>query len=646
MLKIKSNRRVTAVPAGCLALIGALIGLTFCVHGGGIPRGAAPGKDVKGEQGVSRRCIPEPVPSGGLEWSRRNYPRQYEADKCVSTRMAVVEPGEARFEQRLRAMDVAGNTFSRPFLTGFDYADSRVSLRYLRRAETFVAELRGRGLKPNFAYQIKLRGIHEHPAAFERIGRVGRWRLPGEGINFSAEQYRQAENKEEAESYLFFDFLLTDSRGNAYKRLYADSSLHVLLNPLHQRNPEPGDSLAVSVPLQGTDPGLYANPRARLGPEAVYAQTEAGFFPGNDRPPIGSAYLPPGHYRAELVLTEESFHGYGDAGRWATVLRTPVEFEVLDRPHRPRTWSNGTMVGHPFKLEDLKTTGFSHLVCEDGIVAGQAPGTASMEFRQRRETRPPRRYYLSLEYRAGGTEEIVLMLDNGDGFEWEDRYRIESGPEGQWQRAEVEVTSRLAGRYVRRVKLWFRGENQHLGLRELALFGAPGVAVSPPPYTGGDGRCRRFEAETLDSRVAGSVAEDPRAENGLARAEKNHPPAPGALVTGPYIDLAPGTYRALFRLRYGGTDSEGRVAVVDVVGQSGERIAKRALSVADVPADGSYRTLPLSFETREYSPRLELRVFARAPGLWVDWCAIEPEKKGGQEAADAFTSDGRDTPNR
>jgi hypothetical protein len=40
--------------------------------------------------------------------------------------------------------------------------------------------------------------------------------------------------------------------------------------------------------------------------------------------------LPPGDYRAELVLTEESFHANAmDGGFWATVYRCPISFTIL-----------------------------------------------------------------------------------------------------------------------------------------------------------------------------------------------------------------------------------------------------------------------------------------------------------------------------
>ena len=63
--------------------------------------------------------------------------------------------------------------------------------------------------------------------------------------------------------------------------------------------------------------------------ELIWAERERRrYVPGQET--IG---LPTGHYRAELVLTEESFHARdNDGGWWATVARCPVEFTVVEEP--------------------------------------------------------------------------------------------------------------------------------------------------------------------------------------------------------------------------------------------------------------------------------------------------------------------------
>jgi hypothetical protein len=60
------------------------------------------------------------------------------------------------------------------------------------------------------------------------------------------------------------------------------------------------------------------------GELALYAEQQYG------RPPIGELRLPPGEYRCYFLLTEESFHAWGepDGGDWAAALAAPIEFTI------------------------------------------------------------------------------------------------------------------------------------------------------------------------------------------------------------------------------------------------------------------------------------------------------------------------------
>jgi hypothetical protein len=98
----------------------------------------------------------------------------------------------------------------------------------------------------------------------------------------------------------------------------------------------PADASPMSTVREGGDSKLYANRDPDLRPQGIYAETEQNTQGRDARPPLGEAFLPPGRYRAEFVLTGEGFHGYGDADFWTTVMQSPVELAIEDRP-RPRT---------------------------------------------------------------------------------------------------------------------------------------------------------------------------------------------------------------------------------------------------------------------------------------------------------------------
>lgn len=284
--------------------------------------------------GIEHRVL-----GAGRAWSEAQYPEQYDPVNWTHATMCPVERHDPEFLQNQRFMDIGGRTYSEAFSRRFSYAPNAeghptVKLSYLRRAETFVGNIVAEGLKPNFAYQVKLVGNRDDRTAFEAVGRLGRWKLPIDNTNISDRQYARYPNKHAAASYLFFDFIVTDEQGRAAKTLYADSSLHVLFNADHQRAPRHGDSAPIERRLV-RPAELYANPHAHAGSVRLYAETESGSASGNRRPAIGAAFLSPGTYRLSLELTEESFHQFGDGGLWTTVLQAPVTFEVTSARRPP-----------------------------------------------------------------------------------------------------------------------------------------------------------------------------------------------------------------------------------------------------------------------------------------------------------------------
>ncbi|MCX7591159.1 MAG: hypothetical protein N2255_05970 [Kiritimatiellae bacterium] len=241
-------------------------------------------------------------------------------------------------QQNERWADVAGNYYSQRFINSFSYSRPTpkgpvVRVRIEPRGKTLAGRLEARGLKPNFAYQIKLRGIFDDRTAFEKIGYAGRWRLPGRETNYSDRDYETHPNPEEVEAYILFDFFVTDAGGNAVRNFALDSSLHVLWSALRQRFPNDlGDLVAVVV--DATNPLVYARPKKLETVELLWAEREVGRY----KTPDQTVFLPPGRYRAELVLTEESFHSRdNDGGWWATVFVCPIEFEVVSPEQKSRS---------------------------------------------------------------------------------------------------------------------------------------------------------------------------------------------------------------------------------------------------------------------------------------------------------------------
>jgi len=416
----------------------------------------------------------EERPSGGLAWSKANYRNQYAAANMKTTKLKGLA---LTYRENERYMDIAGRAYSRAALGDFSYTDPagkmpEVVLEYLARAETFVGKIKATGLKPNFAYQIKLFGRYQDdPIAFERIGRVGRWRLPGRGTNYTDKAYEAYEDKENVEAYLLFDFLVTDPEGNAEKEFYADSTLHVLWNASTQRSPRRADGCQTRVIRGGSNRDIYANPHADLSTQRIYAETEEK-SPSSDhaRPPIGFAFLPPGAYKADVVLTEESFHGYGDAGFWATVMSGPVAFEVIDKPRPKPLQEPLNLVGTPLPLNGARLVNISAATSSDKIIEGIADTyDPQIIFQKPLAFDKSSRYVLAFELIAGGKHTAQIFVADEDGrFELRPTYAIPTEGRTGWQRFEIEITSMVRGRTAR-LRLDPATSEGMIGVRNVAI---------------------------------------------------------------------------------------------------------------------------------------------------------------------------------
>lgn len=231
-----------------------------------------------------------------------------------------------------RWADIAGNYYAPEFINGFSYQHAgndgpQVWVRINRRGPVLEGRIEVRRLKPNFAYQLKLMGDFDDRAGFERIGKLGRWRLPGQQTNYTDRDYYGFSDKAAVEAYILFDFIITDRAGNAVRNFALDSSLHVLWNAVRQSyDKEPvSPERMVRVLVDAADPWIYARPKLDVSTEEIWAEREHARY----RHENSVIQLPPGNYRAVLALTEESMHSLDrDGGYWATAFTVPIKFEI------------------------------------------------------------------------------------------------------------------------------------------------------------------------------------------------------------------------------------------------------------------------------------------------------------------------------
>ncbi len=395
--------------------------------------------------------LPELRPSSGLKWSRTHHPQQYRADNRQRVALKGIDDAENE-----RHMDVGGRAYSRKFISSFSYSDPNLNrpdvvLEYLAEAETFIGSLTASGLKPNFAYQMKLVGIYEDRQSFERIGYLGRWRLPGSGTNFSDSDYEAFAPKDLVESYLLFDFFLTDGQGQARKEFYADSSLHVLWNATTQGWPSATQPLPVPAVRTGTRADIYANPNPDLSTQYIHAQSESGIWYA-DRLPTGTAFLPSGTYRAVFVLAEESFHSYGDGGHWATVMSVPVQFEVMDRTRPPRpSWSKTEKLIH-LSLSEASTENMTNITrTADRLSAIATTDDPMIIFTKPvslpKDGRIALSFDINIDAELGTKHEhsVEILVDTGSGFYATPQRTANSAGCVTWRHFEVEITKLVAG---------------------------------------------------------------------------------------------------------------------------------------------------------------------------------------------------------
>jgi hypothetical protein len=216
-----------------------------------------------------------------------------------------------------RWKDVAGNTYAGTWdKTAYDNAS--VNVNYGVVGQQLTGTIAASGLKPNFAYQLKLEGLGTGWTN-NTLGTEGRW--------------------SGSTGYLVFGFMMTDGNGDVTMNFATDSSFHVLM----RTSDSTGTTGTYGFGTPGVndgDPAYYAfDPdtssswydidygAANVG---IYAQYE----PGKALP--GELLLPFGDYSCKFVLTEESFHdgmwSGAPGGSWASPFKGEIAFSVAPVP--------------------------------------------------------------------------------------------------------------------------------------------------------------------------------------------------------------------------------------------------------------------------------------------------------------------------
>jgi len=270
-------------------------------------------------------------------------------EEWTITTMEDIDSGSTSPTGDYRWKDIANQSYSESYRTTYNYTQATVEVTYYSIDDSLHGYLNALNLKPNFAYQLKLVGT---PGALdnEQIGLVGRWwqeewngtawiygqnlnnKGNGSSPNPNDNTYFSRKNITDPTSptglkyrytgYLVFDYIITDEAGNATLNFEANSSYHVVWKT-QQR-----ERTAADGPLKSStfdpDPSSPAY-------DIDYPIQTVSLFGEWERLPVGGKYLQTGNYAAQIMLTEESFHGTGQYdGNWAAAMSADIQFIIID----------------------------------------------------------------------------------------------------------------------------------------------------------------------------------------------------------------------------------------------------------------------------------------------------------------------------
>jgi len=222
-----------------------------------------------------------------------------------------------------RNRDLAQNAYAPSYQDAYTYDDATVTVTFAENgSNTFTGHISASGLKPNFAYQMKLvgkpaglYGSDGDDATNERLGYAGRWwEVAPDPANRDDDYYEahQGDPTYIFEGYLMFDFFLTDSFGAAELDFALDSSYHVLWWD-GQRFQGPCDEPDRGTTVTGSATDLAYNMDLTPTDVVVYPEIERHCH-GQTTLPVGAVY------NCRFTLTEESFHQAGgpDVPDWVS----------------------------------------------------------------------------------------------------------------------------------------------------------------------------------------------------------------------------------------------------------------------------------------------------------------------------------------
>jgi hypothetical protein len=247
-----------------------------------------------------------------------------------------------------RWLDIANQPYSETYRTSYNYSQATVSTNYNTQGTTLVGTFQAENLKPNFAYQLKLVGT-PGTSSNEQIGLVGRWWQEewngtawtnGQNLNDKGDGsspnpndivYYSRRDITDATSptgfhykftgYLVFDYFITNGQGNATITFETGSCYHVLWKTTQRSRTTDDGLLKTTTFTANTSSPVY---------DTNYIEQTISIFGEWERLPMGNVPLAAGDYTAQLVLTEESFHGDGGtyAGNWAAAMGTTIQFNT------------------------------------------------------------------------------------------------------------------------------------------------------------------------------------------------------------------------------------------------------------------------------------------------------------------------------
>lgn len=250
-----------------------------------------------------------------------------------------------------RWRDIANAPYSAAFRSAFSYSKANVKLSYRRAPDApyFGAHIVARGLKPNFAYQLKLAGkpisgpqgwgtATSYVAASSRdpnatpqnvniigspvggddwsnqqLGYAGRWwdDTLAPSTNLDDAYFRANYPAHTIYGYLFLGDFVTDASGNANAEVGGQNSWHITW-----QDTQSGQKDAFF--------GTFPASQTTYGYEATSPSSPVKLWYERERGRAQPVKLAPGTYQCRLLVTEEAFHGEGgeDGGVWQTVLAT------------------------------------------------------------------------------------------------------------------------------------------------------------------------------------------------------------------------------------------------------------------------------------------------------------------------------------